>query len=45
VSLRVLKNRYAGITGVACQLEYDHQTGRLKEISEDVGTSSGSDDY
>lgn len=28
---RILKNRFAGITGVACQLEYDNQKGRLFE--------------
>lgn len=30
--LRVLKNRYAGLTGLACHLAYDRSTGRLKEI-------------
>jgi Bacteriophage T7 DNA helicase/primase, N-terminal a+b fold/DnaB-like helicase C terminal domain/Toprim-like len=29
--LRVLKNRFAGITGIACQLEYDPETGRIKD--------------
>jgi len=27
--LRVLKNRYAGLTGIAGVLKYDHDTGRL----------------
>ena len=31
-TIRVLKNRFSGQTGVACQLEYDNKTGRLKEI-------------
>ena len=30
--LRVLKNRYAGITGLACDLLYDKGTGRLSEV-------------
>lgn len=30
--LRVLKNRYAGITGMAANLAYDRATGRLAEI-------------
>jgi len=28
---RILKNRFAGITGVACQLKYDNEKGRLIE--------------
>jgi len=30
--IRVLKNRYAGITGLATNLAYDRKTGRLQEI-------------
>ena len=30
-SLRVLKNRFSGETGLACQLLYDKETGRLAE--------------
>ena len=30
--VRVLKNRYAGITGLAASLYYDRDSGRLKEI-------------
>jgi twinkle protein len=33
--LRVLKSRYTGDTGVACYLQYDHQTGRLREYFPD----------
>jgi len=33
--LRVLKNRFSGITGKACALLYNHVTGRMKEINED----------
>jgi len=40
--LRVLKNRYSGQTGPACQLEYDLKTGRLSEVSFSQPTS-GSD--
>lgn len=32
--VRVLKNRYAGLTGVATHLYYDRQTGRLQEIDD-----------
>ncbi|MCP4899858.1 MAG: AAA family ATPase [bacterium] len=40
--LRVLKNRYAGLTGLACALKYNAKTGRLKEaaIPEGWGTQS-----
>jgi twinkle protein len=45
--LRVLKNRYAGITGPACELLFDHETGRLKEIDEDVAAfgETSNDDF
>lgn len=39
---RVLKNRYAGLTGVACELRYDHTTGRL---TEEAVRSSRADDF
>jgi twinkle protein len=42
--LRVLKNRYAGITGVACALLFDHKTGRLTEIDEAVDALGGTPD-
>ena len=29
--LRVLKNRFSGLTGPACSLHYDKETGRMKE--------------
>ena len=32
--VRVLKNRYAGLTGLACNLFYDRLTGRLQEIED-----------
>lgn len=33
--VRVLKNRFAGITGKACQLLYTHETGRMHEREEE----------
>ena len=33
-TIRVLKNRYAGETGVATWLLYDRETGRMQEISD-----------
>lgn len=35
-TLRVLKNRYAGLTGVATHLAYERDTGRLTEVR-DIG--------
>jgi twinkle protein len=32
-TVRVLKNRYTGETGVACALSYDKETGRLTEVN------------
>lgn len=34
--VRVLKNRFAGITGPACSLLYNHETGRINEIDEET---------
>ncbi len=31
-TLRILKNRYTGDTGVATHLHYNKETGRMKEI-------------
>jgi twinkle protein len=33
-TIRVLKNRFSGQTGIACQLEFDNNTGRLNECTE-----------
>ena len=33
-TLRILKNRYAGLTGIAAYLAYDPETGRLTEIED-----------
>ena len=40
LTLRVLKNRYAGITGEAGRLRYDRETGRLKEVTDFDSDSS-----
>ena len=34
-TVRVLKNRFSGLTGKACKLQYDSETGRLTEVLED----------
>ena len=31
-TLRVIKNRFSGLTGPACKLQYDSDTGRLSEV-------------
>ena len=33
--VRVLKNRFAGLTGPCCNIQYDVDTGRLKEVNLD----------
>ena len=32
-TVRVLKNRYSGLTGACCYLKYDNFTGRMSETS------------
>ena len=32
MTIRVLKNRFLGKTGIACQLQYDDKSGRLLEL-------------
>ena len=34
LTIRVLKNRFCGLTGVSGYLKYDPETGRLKEYEE-----------
>lgn len=34
--VRVLKNRFAGITGPACSLLYNHDTGRINEVTDEA---------
>lgn len=33
-TVRVLKNRYTGETGIACRLSYNKETGRLTEVND-----------
>ena len=43
--IRVLKNRFAGLTGPACYLHYDRETGRLTQIDDpDTDAESDADD-
>jgi len=42
--VRVLKNRYAGLTGVACRLLFNHETGRLEDVTDDNGSGGGNAD-
>jgi twinkle protein len=42
-TLRVLKNRYAGLTGPACKLVYDRDTGRLHDT--DVTQAMATEDF
>lgn len=43
-TVRVLKNRYAGETGVACYLYFNRDTGRLAEV-ENLGDSDGAEGF
>jgi len=43
-TVRVLKNRYAGETGVATYLLYDKQTGRMSEIDSPFESKSNEPD-
>ena len=31
-TVRILKNRYTGETGIACYLHYDSNTGRMTQV-------------
>ena len=45
-TVRVLKNRYSGLTGPACYLYYDAETGRLKEVPKpDAGNEDDDEDF
>jgi twinkle protein len=33
-TVRVLKNRFAGLTGACCWLGYDSDTGRMTEVEQ-----------
>lgn len=41
-TVRILKNRFTGETGVACLLRYNRETGRLAEGSADFNDETGS---
>ncbi len=34
-TIRVIKNRFSGLTGPACKLQYDSDTGRLTEVDDE----------
>ena len=36
-TVRVIKNRFSGLTGPACKLYYDPKSGRMQEVLEDEG--------
>lgn len=44
-TLRVLKNRYTGETGIAGKLRYDHFTGRLQETDDEGIGNRGPDGH
>lgn len=44
-TLRVLKNRFSGETGVACELIYNPETGRLAEASSVAFAQGGTTDF
>ena len=39
--VRVIKNRFSGLTGPACALRYNRDTGRMLEIVDDFETEEG----
>jgi twinkle protein len=43
-TIRILKNRYTGDTGVATHLFYDKETGRMKEIDNPYEISDNNSD-
>jgi twinkle protein len=43
-TIRVLKNRYSGETGVACHLFFNKDTGRLQEVQSLGDNPDGGDD-
>jgi len=44
-SLRVLKNRFVGMTGPACYLYWDKDTGRLNEVDKPTGDETEEDKF
>jgi len=47
MTVRVLKNRETGDTGVACHLDYDRETGKLSEVQpeHEFGDETGERDF
>jgi hypothetical protein len=41
--VRILKSRYTGDVGLATQLVFDNETGRLSEVATDELTNSSSE--
>ena len=39
--VRVIKNRFSGLTGPACALTYNRETGRMLEIVDDFENAEG----
>ena len=44
-TLRVLKNRFVGMTGPACYLYWDKDTGRLNEVDKPQGDETEEDKF
>jgi len=44
-TLRVLKNRFVGMTGPACYLYWDKDTGRLNEVDKPQGNETEEDKF
>ena len=44
-SLRVLKNRYTGLTGPAGKLRWNAETSRLYDIWDEIGQQNGTADF
>lgn len=40
-TVRILKNRYAGLTGACCYLKYNNFTGRMTETAKPKEVDSG----
>jgi twinkle protein len=41
-TIRILKNRYTGETGIACHLHYNKDTGRMIQVDD---PAAGEDDF
>ena len=43
-TVRILKNRWTGETGICCALDYDKETGRLTEVNESIDFNDNDED-